>query len=41
VVIPSGTSLHDHEARDIVRETARALSRELGAATWPPRPAPH
>ena len=25
-------------ARDIVRETARALSRELGAGTWPPRP---
>ncbi|MDP9221505.1 MAG: IclR family transcriptional regulator [Actinomycetota bacterium] len=41
VVIPSGTSLHDHDARDIVRETARALSRELGAASWPPRPAAH
>jgi DNA-binding IclR family transcriptional regulator len=41
VVIASGTSLNDHDARDIVRETARALSRELGAASWPPRPAPH
>jgi len=38
VVIPSGSDLARHEARDTVRETARALSRELGAATWPPRP---
>ena len=28
-----------HEASDLVRETARAVSRELGAATWPPRSA--
>jgi DNA-binding IclR family transcriptional regulator len=40
VVIPSGVELADHAARDIVRETARSLSRELGAATWPPRPQP-
>jgi hypothetical protein len=39
-VIPSGVELADHAARDIVRETARSLSRELGAATWPPRPQP-
>ena len=38
VVIPSGGELARHEARDTVRETARALSRELGAGTWPPRP---
>ena len=37
VVIPSGSDLARHEARDTVRETARALSRELGAGTWPPR----
>ena len=39
VVIPSGGELESHEARDTVRETARAVSRELGAQTWPPRPA--
>jgi DNA-binding IclR family transcriptional regulator len=38
VVIASGSDLALHEARALVRETARALSRELGAETWPPRP---
>ena len=38
VVIPSGVGLESDEARDAVRETARALSRELGAQAWPPRP---
>jgi DNA-binding IclR family transcriptional regulator len=40
VVVPSGQltpgQAADHEARDAVRETARALSRELGATSWPP-----
>ena len=39
VVIPSGADLARHPASDQVRETARAVSRELGAASWPPRPA--
>jgi DNA-binding IclR family transcriptional regulator len=39
VVIPSGGAVARHDARDIVRETARAVSRELGAESWPPRPA--
>jgi DNA-binding IclR family transcriptional regulator len=39
VVIASGGDLSRHEARDTVRETARALSRELGAQAWLPRPA--
>lgn len=38
VVMQSGGDLGDHTAIDPVRETARALSRELGADTWPPRP---
>jgi DNA-binding IclR family transcriptional regulator len=38
VVIPSGADLAAHEASDLVRETARAVSRELGAHAWPPRP---
>ena len=40
VVIPSGTGvdLAHHDARATVRETARAVSRELGAESWPPRP---
>jgi DNA-binding IclR family transcriptional regulator len=38
VVIPSGSAVPNHEARDIVRESARALSRELGASSWPPPP---
>ena len=36
VVVASGGDVSSHEARDAVRETARALSRELGAASWPP-----
>jgi len=39
VVISTGAGLESHQARDTVRETARTLSRELGAQTWPPRPA--
>jgi DNA-binding IclR family transcriptional regulator len=38
VVIPSGSDLATHEARDLVREAARALSRELGASSWLPHP---
>ena len=38
VVIPSGAELAGHEASDLVRDTARAVSRELGAQAWPPRP---
>jgi DNA-binding IclR family transcriptional regulator len=38
VVITSGGDLARHDARDVVRETARALSRALGAESWPPRP---
>ena len=34
VVVPSGGS--DADPGDLVRETARALSRELGAPSWPP-----
>ena len=36
VVIPSGESPVGHDGSATVRETARALSRELGAASWPP-----
>jgi DNA-binding IclR family transcriptional regulator len=36
VVIQSGGPLENHVAREAVRETARALSRELGAQAWPP-----
>jgi len=36
VVIASGGDVSSPEVRDSVRETARALSRELGASTWPP-----
>jgi DNA-binding IclR family transcriptional regulator len=39
VVVPSGGDLEHHEASDLVRDTARAVSRELGAQAWPPRPA--
>lgn len=39
VVVPSGGDLERHQVSDLVRETARAVSRELGAAAWPPRPA--
>ncbi len=38
VVIPSGGDLRSHQASDLVRDTARAISRELGAQAWPPRP---
>jgi DNA-binding IclR family transcriptional regulator len=38
VVVPSGGDLQSRDVSDLVRETARAVSRELGAATWPPRP---
>jgi DNA-binding IclR family transcriptional regulator len=38
VVISSGSPDEHHGARNSVRETARALSRELGAESWPPRP---
>lgn len=38
VVVPSGGTVSTHEARDTVREPAQALSRELGAGSWPPRP---
>lgn len=42
VVIPSDGDISRHESRDLVRETARSVSRELGAQAWPPRPAgPH
>ena len=40
IVVPSGQvpagQAGEHDARDVVRETARAVSRELGAASWPP-----
>jgi DNA-binding IclR family transcriptional regulator len=39
VVVPSGGAVMGHEASDLVRDTARAVSRELGAMSWPPRPA--
>lgn len=35
-VVMSGAA--ETDPSDLVRETARALSRELGAATWPPPP---
>jgi DNA-binding IclR family transcriptional regulator len=37
VVVPSGGELDGQNLSDLVRETARAVSRELGAASWPPR----
>src|SRR6478735_5871317 len=37
VVIPSDGDASSHDARDLVREAARPVSRELGAAVWPPR----
>jgi DNA-binding IclR family transcriptional regulator len=37
VVIPSNGDVAQHEARDAVREAARAVSRELGSLSWPPR----
>jgi DNA-binding IclR family transcriptional regulator len=35
VVVPGGSPA-DADPADVVRETARALSRELGAQAWPP-----
>jgi len=40
VVIAFGGDVSSLEVRDAVRETARALSRELGAQAWPPPSAP-
>ena len=37
VVVPSG-DLDGADVSDLVREAARAISRELGATSWPPRP---
>ncbi|MGW5239349.1 IclR family transcriptional regulator [Monashia sp. NPDC004114] len=37
VVIPSDGDVAGHSARDLVREAARSVSRELGADVWPPR----
>jgi DNA-binding IclR family transcriptional regulator len=37
VVIPSDGDTSRHDARDLVREAARSVSKELGAAVWPPR----
>ena len=37
VVIPSDGEVASHESRDLVRDTARSVSRELGAQAWPPR----
>ena len=39
VVMPSGGDVSRHVSGELVRDTARAVSRELGAAAWPPRPA--
>lgn len=36
VVLPADLDLEAHAAREQVRDTARAISRELGASTWPP-----
>ena len=38
VVVPAGGWPVDDVTRDVVREAARAISRELGAAAWPPPP---
>ncbi len=38
IVVPSGAWPVDDVTRDAVREAARAISRELGASTWPPPP---
>jgi DNA-binding IclR family transcriptional regulator len=39
VVVPSGGPRGaGQDVGDLVRETARAVSRELGAAAWPPPP---
>ena len=36
VVVQTGDDVRSQDARTAVRETARAISRELGAQTWPP-----
>jgi len=36
VVVPAGAWPVEDGTRDIVREAARAISRELGSASWPP-----
>jgi len=36
VVVPTGAWPVDDATRDAVREAARAISRELGATSWPP-----
>jgi DNA-binding IclR family transcriptional regulator len=38
VVLPSGTDVEQADVRGAVRGTARAVSRELGADSWPPPP---
>jgi len=37
VVVSSDGDVAQHDSRDLVREAARAVSRELGAVAWPPR----
>jgi DNA-binding IclR family transcriptional regulator len=41
LVVPSASWPVDATAIDALRSTARAISRELGARTWPPRSTPH
>jgi DNA-binding IclR family transcriptional regulator len=41
LVVPSANWPLDATAIDALRSTARAISRELGARTWPPRSTPH
>lgn len=38
LVMPSGGDLVGPQTSDLVRETARSVSRELGATAWPARP---
>ena len=37
LVVPVGRWPLEPEAIDVLRDTARTLSRELGAPVWPPR----
>jgi hypothetical protein len=37
LVVPAARWPLPPEAVDALRDTARAVSRELGAAVWPPR----
>jgi DNA-binding IclR family transcriptional regulator len=39
VVMPSSQWPPEDNVINVLRETARNISRELGASTWPPRPA--